>query len=290
MAEAARPFPADDPQRGGDEPVPTGGRSLKQAVITALILVGLIGTAYVVGTAAFFVLAFVVVMLALFEFLDGLLHAGHSPNLPFVLACGAAMLIIAYLERPALYSIVLAVATFGGFALALLPGKARAAGSDVAWGVLGLAWIAGGGAAAVSILMLDPGGMALLIATVLTVAGDDVAAFFVGTRFGRHKMAPSISPAKSWEGFGGGVIGALLAGALFGWLLNELNVMEGIALGAIASITVPVGDLVESRFKREIGIKDSGRLLPGHGGFLDRLDAILFTVPAAFIFLRFVVF
>ena len=84
--------------------------------------------------------------------------------------------------------------------------------------------------------------------------------------------------------------GLFSAGALFGWLLNELNVMEGVALGAIASITVPVGDLVESRFKREIGIKDSGRLLPGHGGFLDRLDAILFTVPAAFIFLRFVVF
>ena len=63
-----------------------------------------------------------------------------------------------------------------------------------------------------SILMLEPGGMALLIATVLTVAGDDVAAFFVGTRFGRHKMAPSISPAKSWEGFAGGVVGALLAG------------------------------------------------------------------------------
>ncbi|MDQ3619806.1 MAG: phosphatidate cytidylyltransferase [Actinomycetota bacterium] len=289
MAEAARPLPADEPHNE-TEPIPTGGRSLKQAVVTALILVGLIGTAYVVGTAAFFVLAFTVVMLALFEFLDGLRHANHAPNTIFILLCGATMLIVAYLERPAYYSIVLAVATFGGFALALLPGPARAAGSDVAWGVLGLAWIAGGGAAAVSILMLEPGGMALLIATVLTVAGDDVAAYFVGTRFGRHKMAPSISPAKSWEGFAGGVVGALLAGALFGWLLNELNVVEGVALGAIASITVPVGDLVESRFKREIGIKDSGRLLPGHGGFLDRLDAILFTAPAAFIFLRFVVF
>jgi phosphatidate cytidylyltransferase len=103
-------------------------------------------------------------------------------------------------------------------------------------------------------------------------------------------MAPSISPAKSWEGFAGGLAGALGGGAVFGLVATQLTTLEGVAIGGICGLLAPAGDLVESLVKRELGIKDSGRLLPGHGGFLDRLDAILFCAPAVYVFYRVVAF
>jgi phosphatidate cytidylyltransferase len=148
--------------------------------------------------------------------------------------------------------------------------------------------VAGGGAAAVSMLQLEDG-LFLLIAYVLITALDDIGAYFAGTRLGRHKMAPSISPAKTWEGWTGGFLASLAGGLFFAVLLASLDPLDGLAIAAISGLLAPVGDLVESLVKREIGIKDSGRLLPGHGGLLDRLDAILFCAPAVYLYLRFVV-
>jgi len=271
-----------------EPPMPKGGRSLKQAVITALILLGLIIVCALLGTTAFFVLATTVIMIALFELYDALLQTGHRPNIYFGLACGLALLIVAYMERPALIAVVLAATMYGAFLLALRRDRGPMPSSDVAWTVLGVAWIGGGGAGAVSILTLDDGLM-LLIAYVLITALDDIGGYFVGTRLGRHKMAPSISPAKSWEGWVGGFAASLAGGLFFAVLLDSLDPIHGLAIGAISGLLAPVGDLVESMAKREIGIKDSGRLLPGHGGLLDRLDAILFCAPAVYLYLRFVV-
>lgn len=268
--------------------MPPGGRSLKHAVVTALILLGLIIVCALLGKTAFFVLATSVIMIALFELYDALLQTGHRPNIYFGLACGLALLIVAYLERPALIGVVLAVTMYGAFILALRPRRGRMPSSDVAWTVLGVAWITGGGAGAVSILTLDDG-VLLLVAYVLITALNDIGGYFAGTRLGRHKMAPSISPAKSWEGWVGGFAASLAGGAFFALLLESLDPIHGLAIGAISGVLAPVGDLVESMAKREIGIKDSGRLLPGHGGLLDRLDAILFCAPAVYLYLRFAV-
>ncbi|MDP9066850.1 MAG: phosphatidate cytidylyltransferase [Actinomycetota bacterium] len=269
-------------------PPPKAGRSLKQAVITALILLALIIIGALIGKTAFFVLVSVVVLTALFELYDALLQTGHRPNMVFGLLCGFALLLVAFLERPALIAVVLALTMYGAFLLALRPGRGATAASDVAWTVLGVAWIAGGGAAATSILQLEDG-IFLLVAYILITALDDIGAYFAGTRFGRHKMAPSISPAKSWEGWIGGFASSLAGGLFFAALLESLDPLHGLAVGAISGLLAPVGDLVESLAKREIGIKDSGRLLPGHGGLLDRLDAILFCAPAVYLYLRFVV-
>jgi CDP-diglyceride synthetase len=127
-------------------------------------------------------------------------------------------------------------------------------------------------------------GVALLVAFVLTVAVDDIAAYFAGTSFGRRRLAPSISPAKSWEGAVAGFAGALVAGLVAGALVDELSVVEGLGLGTVCGLFAPMGDLVESLFKRELGIKDSGRLLPGHGGMLDRLDAIIFCAAPVYLY------
>lgn len=263
------------------------GRSLRQAVVTALILLALIIVCALGGRRWFFVLAATVVLMAMFELLDALVQKGRRPSIVLGLAGTLAILLVAYQEKFAYIAIVLAVATYLALLFALRPNRGATPGSDAAWTIFGLAWIGGGGAGAVSILVMD-GGLSLLVASVLIVACDDIGAFFVGTTFGRHKMAPSISPAKSWEGFVGGIGTALAAGLLFASLLREMTVPSGLAVGLIAAMLAPVGDLVESLVKREIGIKDSGRLLPGHGGMLDRLDAIIFCCPAISLYLHFV--
>jgi phosphatidate cytidylyltransferase len=272
------------------DPAPPRGRSLPAAFATAIVLLGLMLGFYLLGRRAFFVLVCVVVLLALFELLDSVSARGHRPNIPFGLLCGLALLAVAYAKEPQFLAVVLAAAVIGGFLLALLPKRGPMPATDVAWLVLGVGWLGGGGAGAVSILVLEPGGLELLVSVVVMIALDDIAAYFVGTRLGRHKIAPSISPNKSWEGFIAGVGGALVGGVVFGAVLDELTIGDGIALAAICSVLGPAGDLVESLVKREIGVKDSGRLLPGHGGFLDRLDAILFCAPAIYLYLRFVVF
>ena len=272
------------------EPAPAGGRSLTQAVITALALVALMGVFYLLGVRGFFVLVCIAVLTALFELLDALLQTGNKPNPVLGVAGGLGMLAVAYSERPALYGVVLAGVLVGGFMWALRPNRGTSPATDAAWTLFGVAWVGGGGAGAASMLTLDPGGLNLLVSFILIVAAGDIAAYFIGTALGRHKLAPSISPGKSWEGFFGGILGSLAAGLLFGSLLDELTLQHGLAIGALCGCVAPIGDLVESLVKREIGIKDSGRLLPGHGGFLDRIDAIIFAAPAVFLYLRFVVF
>ena len=113
-------------------------------------------------------------------------------------------------------------------------------------------------------------------------------AFFVGRAIGRHKMAPAISPKKTWEGAAGGVIGAGLVSLLLQWWLKLPVGYVGLALLAAAvSIGGQVGDLVESLFKRNTGAKDSGQTLPGHGGFLDRIDSVVFSGLVVYCFVAF---
>jgi phosphatidate cytidylyltransferase len=265
-------------------------RSLKSAVVTAVILLGLIAVCYLLGRTAFFFLALTVVSIALWELLDAVAHAGRRPATLFGVAAGAGLMTAAFLERTDLLPVILVGAVYLVFLFALRPTRGATPASDAAWTIGGIAWLGGGGAAAVAMLRLPSGGLGLLVGFVLITALDDIAAYFAGTTLGKHKMAPSISPAKSWEGFAGGLIGALGGGAVFGVVADQLTTIEGVAIGGICGLLAPAGDLVESVVKRELGIKDSGRLLPGHGGFLDRLDAILFCAPAVYVFLRFVVF
>jgi phosphatidate cytidylyltransferase len=259
-------------------------------VITAVVLVGLMIACYLIGPWAFFVLAAVVVLTALFELLDALVQTGHRPNIVLGVAGGFGMMLVAFLGRPVLIPVIVVTSLYLAFFLGLRPKRGRSTISDIAWTMLALMWVGGGGAAAVSMLRLGSDPVGLLIGFVLITALDDIAAFFAGTTFGKHKMAPSISPGKSWEGAIGGSIGAIAAGAVFGLVFDEVGLINGLAIGTITALLAPVGDLMESLAKREIGIKDSGRLLPGHGGLFDRLDAILFCAPAVFLYLRFVVY
>jgi phosphatidate cytidylyltransferase len=107
----------------------------------------------------------------------------------------------------------------------------------------------------------------------------DTMAYFVGVRLGRHKLWSRISPKKTWEGLAGGTLGALIAAPLLGGWLFGLSPWQGLLLGILIAVADPFGDLAMSLFKRMARIKDSGQLIPGHGGILDRLDSLLFVVP-----------
>ncbi len=121
-------------------------------------------------------------------------------------------------------------------------------------------------------------------AFAVIVWANDIFAYLVGVAFGRHKMCPQISPHKSWEGFVGGVVGATAVAAAVGRWWAGGDVWLWTAFGVMVALAAVGGDLMESRFKRAAGVKDSGRLLPGHGGLLDRFDATLGAVPVAFLF------
>ncbi|MDQ5851749.1 MAG: phosphatidate cytidylyltransferase, partial [Chloroflexota bacterium] len=122
---------------------------------------------------------------------------------------------------------------------------------------------------------------------LLITSANDTAAYFVGRAWGRRRMAPSISPNKSWEGAAGGLAGAVVAGALLVPLLGlPISAAMGMLLGGVGGVAGQAGDLAESLLKRQAGIKDSGHLIPGHGGLLDRADSLLFTVPTLYYLVR----
>jgi phosphatidate cytidylyltransferase len=261
------------------------GRSLRAAVITSITLLVIAIICALIGPVAFFFLIVVLCTVALYELFTGLKQAGRRPFVPLALPAAVAMMTVAFFESFRLLGAVVAVTVFGGFLASLRPTRGPTPMTDTAWSVLSVLWIGGGAAGAIAIMVLDDG-VFLMIAFALSVAADDIAAYFVGTRFGRHKMAPSISPAKSWEGFAGGIAGALFGVFLFFVLIHGIDPLDGLGLGLIIGLLAPVGDLIESMAKREIGIKDSGTVLPGHGGVLDRLDAIVFCAPFVFLYLR----
>ncbi len=129
-----------------------------------------------------------------------------------------------------------------------------------------------------------------LLYFVLITKFSDTGAYAVGSLIGKHKMIPRISPGKTWEGFGGAIVVSTGASVLFVHLAHNkmpaMTMLDAVILGALLSVTAVIGDLIESLFKREAGVKDSGRMFPGIGGILDLLDSLLFNAPIMYIYLR----
>ena len=163
---------------------------------------------------------------------------------------------------------------------------------DVAVSLFVLVWIAVPGSLGAMLSDGDQNGQngaQQVVALILLVVCSDVGGYVAGVAFGKHPMAPAISPKKSWEGFAGSLILSMVGGALVLWLLFGDDIWKGILLGALVVFTATLGDLVESQVKRDLGIKDMGTMLPGHGGFMDRLDSVLLSAVVVWIVFTFVV-
>ena len=126
-------------------------------------------------------------------------------------------------------------------------------------------------------------GAEMVISAILLTAGNDTGGYFAGIFFGKHPMAPNISPKKSWEGMLGSLLTQALLGALVVPLLLPIAAWQGLLLGLVMSVTATIGDLAESAIKRDLGVKDMSQALPGHGGFMDRLDSLLINAVVAWV-------
>jgi phosphatidate cytidylyltransferase len=152
--------------------------------------------------------------------------------------------------------------------------------------VLGAAWIGLGLAHLVLLRQIPSEGELATFTVLLAVWAGDIGAFFAGRLIGRHKLAPALSPGKTWEGFLFGTAATIFVAFVALYKQHYISIPQSIVLGVVIAIAAPLGDLFESALKRDMQVKDSGRLLAAHGGVLDRIDSLLFAVVASYYLLR----
>jgi phosphatidate cytidylyltransferase len=155
-----------------------------------------------------------------------------------------------------------------------LPGGADGYLRDISASIFAAAYLPLFGAFA-SMLVPPPDGAGRVLTFMIAVVASDTGGYIAGVLKGKHPMAPSISPKKSWEGFAGSMVGGVVAGALTLSLMLHGHAWQGMLFGMAIVLVATLGDLVESQIKRDLGIKDMGNMLPGHGGIMDRLDSLL---------------
>ncbi len=190
-------------------------------------------------------------------------------------------------EAPALISGAIGLVLFGGWLWHLLNGPLQDGPQRSANLLTAFIYGHGGLTALMALRQMDEGGWWVVAALVITW-GNDTAAYFFGRFLGKHKLYPEVSPAKSWEGFFGGFVGAI--GLMFvvrQFFAPFLTVTDCVFVGTCGSLLGPAGDLCESMLKRSYGVKDSGNVIPGHGGMLDRVDALIFNAPMVLLYVQF---
>jgi phosphatidate cytidylyltransferase len=165
-----------------------------------------------------------------------------------------------------------------------LPSGAEGYVQDVTAGVFALVYLPLMAALIAAMLSAPDGAHRVLTFVIVTVCSD-IGGYFAGITVGKHKLAPVISPKKTWEGLGGSVLACLIAGAILMPAILHGHAWQGVILGAAAAVAATFGDLVESLIKRDLKIKDMGNVLPGHGGLLDRIDSLLITAPVVWLLL-----
>jgi phosphatidate cytidylyltransferase len=257
------------------------GRNLSLAVGSAVVFALLFLAVAFVNPWALVVFIAILVVIAMLEVDAALRTTELHPPTAVVVIGGLVTVMGAFVAGPAGQLAGLAVIFFGALLWSLAddsdPQPLRSAGGAL---MIGL-WIPFL-ASFLALLLRREGGEWYVVITVALTAISDIAAYAFGSQLGRHKLAPAVSPGKTWEGFAGAVVTTMVvAGAGAPLIVDELSVGRALALGALVAVVATVGDLAESAIKRSLGIKDLGRLLPGHGGMMDRVDAMLFTLPAA---------
>jgi CDP-diglyceride synthetase len=273
---------ADRPRQRPTKAAPASSLGARVGTALSLVIVCAVVCIFLKENGAAVLIALAIPMASL-ELMQALKSRGFKPAIPPV-ALGLMGTVGAAMWRGERGVMIVSVVTVVSVLLWFLFGAERerpavnVAASLMAFGYLGTA------AATGALLLNAPKGLGLLVGAIVCTIVHDVFAYFGGRAIGKHKLAPDISPNKTVEGLVAGVLGAVIAGVVFarlGWTWT--GTAQGIALGFVVGLAAPLGDLVESQLKRDLRIKDSGTLLPGHGGVLDRIDAMLLAVPAAWL-------
>lgn len=270
---------------------------------TAVVLIPLFLVSVAIGGVVFLGAVLVLTAVGAWEFFGMAAWKLYRPRrLPGV-ALAVSLPAVLYLAPHSATAVpALLVAAIVGVGLAqLLDAEGDEAVASVAVTILGASYV--GLLMGFQILVREvprqlPGapywfGALLLAVPILLTWANDTAAYFVGHRWGRHKLIPRVSPGKSVEGALGGLVATAILAFPVLWAVNRwvdlFSPLDAAAIGVLIGITAPCGDLVESSFKRDLGVKDSSRLIPGHGGILDRFDSLLVTVPVFYYWLERVV-
>ena len=278
-----RGAPRGAPRAAAPAPAPARD-DLPTRVITAVVLVGVALLAFAMGRGATAVLVTVILTAAAFELFEGLRRAGfQTATLVALLGC-AAITGVAYNygERAfPLVGVVVIAFTLFWYLFKVVHARPMV---NAAVTIFGFAYIGILGGFA-GLLLVFPDGIGMIAGLVLCVMGYDIAGYIVGSRMGRRPLMPDVSPNKTVEGLVAGMIGsvvvALALGVVFG-LTPWDSAGDALLLGLVVAVFAPLGDLVESMLKRDLGLKDFGTILPGHGGVLDRFDAMILCLPAVY--------
>jgi phosphatidate cytidylyltransferase len=263
--------------------------TLLTRTISAVVLIPLVLGAIYVGGDLFLVLVALVLGLAAFEFVRLMERGDYRPALLFTWGFLCVGLFVARDPQKASAWVRPAMAALlaGALVWQLFHPARPAPTAD--WGLtvvsgLYVGWMGGH---LVALRELPDGIQWLLLPLVITWSADS-GAYFIGSTWGRYKLAPRLSPGKTWEGTVGGWLTGIVVGGLLAGLL-AVGILHGLALGALIGVASPLGDLGISMIKRQVGAKDSSNLIPGHGGMLDRIDSILFTVVVGYYYVQWVV-
>jgi phosphatidate cytidylyltransferase len=264
-----------------------GERNLPVAVGVgvAFLVVGLLLSR--AGPGTLMVLVTGVIVVAAAELFDALRRIGYQPATLLALVATGAIVLAAYWRGEAAYPLVFFLLVVFGMLWYLSAGVPEHATTNLGVTLLGVMWIGGLGGFDALLLKFDPNGVGLLWGAILPTVAYDVGGLFVGSSWGRAPLAPTVSPNKTIEGLAGGCIAAfVVAVAIVGRIHPWNDLLDSVRLGLVVAIAAPLGDLCESLLKRDLGLKDMGSLLPGHGGVVDRFDALLFVLPSVYYLAR----
>ena len=275
------------------EPVPPperrtrAGRNLTAAIAVGLGLGAVVLISLYVWKAAFLGVIALAVLLALWELSNALRADRVRVAVVPIAVGGLAILVAAYAGGSEPMTVALALTVLATMVWRL-PENPAGYVRDVTSGIfvtLYVPFLAGFAA----LMLRDDDGADRVVVFILLTVFSDVGGYVAGVLFGKHPMAPHVSPKKSWEGFAGSALFCAGGGALIMPLLLEGTAAAGAAIGLAVMLTATLGDLGESMIKRDLGIKDMGSLLPGHGGIMDRLDSLLPAAPVTFLLLTWLV-
>jgi len=253
---------------------------LKHRLITALLGIPMLIALSYLGSIPLLLAVAVVFFLGLREFINLIENAGFSPLKLSMYIGGFLLLAESYIYKGEKALIVFFIVFM--FLIIHLLIKSEISLDTIAVSLLGVIYLS---FLKYILLLRDlPNGFLLIFMVFLLTWMVDTGAYFSGRLFGNRKLAPSISPNKTQEGAIGGVVITILVAIILHFTLIPLGIFNAIILGLLVSIIGQIGDLFESLLKRSANIKDSGNILPGHGGILDRFDSILFTVPVTYYF------